>query len=127
MSKKKYIVDAKAKSIWPEIKPEVSLKDIDLEKREARTNRYRQEKMKEELEISSDDFWWLLECLPPCRWTKVQGVEIFHVSERLSLDLVQWVGQIDNKYYKLVDSENAELSYIAERFINLGDPVTHFV
>ncbi|MCQ8822317.1 hypothetical protein NQT65_19175 [Pseudoalteromonas agarivorans] len=111
---------------WPEykkymadIKPEISLKVIDSEEQNARINLYRQEQMKEEKEISSEDYWWLLECLPPCRWRKVSGVELFHVSERICLDLVQWVGQIGDKYYKLVDSEKAELSDIAERFINL--------
>ncbi len=111
---------------WPEyekymtkIKPEVSLKVISSEEQDVRISLYRQEQMKEEQEISSEDYWWLFECLPPCRWHKVSGVEVFHVSERICFDLVQWVGQIGDKYYKLVDSDKAELSDIAERFINL--------
>jgi hypothetical protein len=111
---------------WPEyekykaeINPEVNLKVIGPEEHDARIDLYRQEQMKEEQEISSEDYWWLFECLPPCRWKKVSGVEVFHVSERICFDLVQWVGQIGDKYYKLVDSDKAELSDIAERFINL--------
>ena len=115
---------------WPEyekykaqINPEVSLKVIGPEEHDARINLYRQEQMKEEQEISSEDYWWLFECLPPCRWHKVSGVEVFHVSERICFDLVQWVGQIGDKYYKLVDSGKAELSDIADRFINLDKKV----
>ena len=111
---------------WPEyqkhiaeIRPSVSLKVIDSEEQDARINLYRQEKMKEQKEIGSEDYWWLLECLPPCRWTKVSGMEIFHVSEVICFDLVQWVGKIGDRYYKLVDSDKAELSDIAKRFINL--------
>ena len=111
---------------WPEyqkyraeINPEVTLKVINSEEQQARIDLYRQEQMKEEKEISSEDYWWLFECLPPCRWTKISGVEIFHISERLCFDLVQWVAQIGDKYYKLVDSDKAESSDIAKRFIDL--------
>jgi hypothetical protein len=111
---------------WPEyekymakVKPEISLKVISSEEQDVRINLYRQEQMKEEQEISEEDYWWLLECLPPCSWVKVSGVEVFHVSERICFDLVQWVGQIGDKYYKLVDSEKAKLSDITERFIIL--------
>ena len=49
---------------WPEyekykaqINPEVSLKVIGPEEHDARINLYRQEQMKEEQEISSEDYW----------------------------------------------------------------------
>ena len=35
-------------------------------------------------------FEYLLEVLPPCRWATVAGAETFHISERLTGNLVQW-------------------------------------
>ncbi len=75
------------------------------------------EKRKEEIkEIDESDFWWLLECLPPCRHQTFCNVEMFHMSERISHDLVHWVGKIGERYFKLVDSDKADLLSIAKRF-----------
>lgn len=53
--------------------------------------------------ISKEQFWYFLECLPPCRWHHERGVELFHVSERLTGDLVQWCAQIGGNYYGWTD------------------------
>lgn len=34
------------------------------------------------VEITDEQYHELLNCLPPCRWRTVAGVEMFHVSER---------------------------------------------
>ena len=100
-------------------KPELSLKLISSEEFDTRIQLYKEECIKEEEFITEDSWWWYFECLPPCRWTTTKGVEIFHLSERLYDNLVQWVGKIDDNFYKLVDVDSAESSYIAQRFINL--------
>lgn len=45
-------------------------------------------------QITEERFWEMLEVLPPCRWdtTSVGGrrLEMFHVSERLTGNLVSW-------------------------------------
>lgn len=53
--------------------------------------------------ITKDNYWYALEVLPPCRWHNVRGIEVFHVSERLTGDLVAWYACINEKYYEWTD------------------------
>lgn len=53
--------------------------------------------------IERDQFWYFLEVLPPCRWHDHKGVELFHVSERLTGDLVQWCARIGDAHYGFID------------------------
>ena len=99
--------------------PNKTLKVIDKAEYEKRINTYKAERLKEEEAIEKSDWWWFFECLPPCRWSNRSGVELFHMSERLSFDLVHWVGRIGDKHYKLVDKDTADLSVVANRFIEL--------
>ena len=39
---------------------------------------------------TEDEFRYALECLPPCKWRTVAGVEMFHISERIRGNLVSW-------------------------------------
>lgn len=43
--------------------------------------------------ISEDRYNELLGCLPPCRWHKAGKWSVFHISERLQGDIVQWCAQ----------------------------------
>lgn len=43
--------------------------------------------------MSEDRYNELLECLPPCRWHKAGKWSVFHVSERLQGNIVQWCAQ----------------------------------
>jgi len=52
---------------------------------------------------SKQHFYDMLECLPPCRWGSVAGSEVFHVSERLTANLVQWCVKKKNKYYSFTN------------------------
>lgn len=40
--------------------------------------------------ISEERYNELLECLPPCRYHKAGRFTVFHISERLTANLVQW-------------------------------------
>jgi hypothetical protein len=53
--------------------------------------------------ITADRFDDWLGCLPPCRWHRHAGVELFHVSERLTGDLVQWCARIEGQCYGWTD------------------------
>lgn len=41
-------------------------------------------------EITLERWSDALECLPPCRWHTVEGVQLFHMSERITGGLVDW-------------------------------------
>lgn len=43
--------------------------------------------------MSEDRYNELLECLPPCRWHKAGKWSVFHISERLQGNIVQWCAQ----------------------------------
>ena len=40
--------------------------------------------------IDEDKFFEYLNVLPPCRWEHIAGFEVFHVSERITGNLVSW-------------------------------------
>lgn len=53
--------------------------------------------------ITEKSYYELLECLPPCRWATVAGWSTFHVSERLTGNLVQWCAKKDGRFYGWTD------------------------
>lgn len=75
------------------------------------------ESMKSEpVEITKDAWWYALEVLPPCKWKTVRGVELFHVSERLTSNLVSWYGRIGENYYTCTQADAIDLELLAEKF-----------
>jgi hypothetical protein len=61
------------------------------------------------------EFTYALECLPPCRWRRHRGVEMFHISEELSHDLVQWHVAIGERCFTFVDRKSAPTEAIAAK------------
>jgi hypothetical protein len=57
-------------------------------------------------EISEDDYFHFLEVLPPCKMQGVDGAQVFHMSEALIYDLVQWNVSKGGKYYCFTNSAN---------------------
>jgi hypothetical protein len=55
------------------------------------------------VEITRERWWEMLECLPPCRWIRRAGVELFFVSERLSGDIVAHFVQIGERFFEIQD------------------------
>lgn len=53
--------------------------------------------------ITKEHYWDMLECLPPCRYGTIGGATVFHVSERLTGNLVQWCAKIGESYYGWTD------------------------
>lgn len=56
--------------------------------------------------VDAERYDYLLEVLPPCRWTNVGGVEIFHISERITGNMVTWCAQYNGVYFEFVDADN---------------------
>lgn len=50
----------------------------------------------------------MLECLPPCRYQVIRGASVFHVSERLTGNLVQWCFRVGDKCWGF--TEDAAIS-----------------
>ena len=65
--------------------------------------------------ITEERYWDYLECLPPCRFTEIAGWQVFHVSERLTGDLVQWCGARGGQHFGFTDRAGASLASIARK------------
>lgn len=66
-------------------------------------------------EESKEDWWYALEVLPPCRWHHVAGVELFHISERLTGNLVSWHAQYRDKFYSFTDQASRDMGELAQK------------
>lgn len=54
-------------------------------------------------EITDEKFDYALNVLPPCRWKRVDGVEMFYVSELLQADLASWYAKAGGKFFTFND------------------------
>jgi len=106
------------------IHPDVKLTVVDDAGLEARHQAYIDHAKHDEKEITQDDWFWKLECLPPCQWKMVGGVELFHMSERICFNLVSWLGRIGDQYFELVDLATTPTSVISSRFQQLKAKLT---
>jgi hypothetical protein len=50
-------------------------------------------------EISHETWRSSLNCLPPCRWRMVRGVELFYVSEAITSDIHSFYAAFDGRYF----------------------------
>ena len=68
--------------------------------------------------ITHERYWEMLEILPPCRWTMAGMWEVFHVSERLTGQLVSWFahGRLrgQDHYYEFTQSDDITLEALRE-------------
>jgi len=55
----------------------------------------------EPVEITQDQFWEMLEVLPPCKWLRGTDSEAFFVSEALCADIHTWCVRIGSRYWSL--------------------------
>jgi len=46
------------------------------------------------IEVTEEYFMDMLEVLPPCKWTNQALYETFHISERLTENIVEWLVRI---------------------------------
>lgn len=69
------------------------------------TQRVEASRTTEPKEITKEDFWYLLEVLPPCKWKRLGSTEAFHVSERITESIVTWCVRIGERYFSLDDTD----------------------
>lgn len=65
--------------------------------------------------ITLDRWEYALEVLPPRKWRKVDGVEMFHVSEHLDGPLVYWYTRMAGQCFEIVDVANAAMETIVRK------------
>ena len=71
--------------------------------------------------IDEARFWEMLEVLPPCRWGTVGGYEVFHVSERLSGNLVSWFAHRGDNYYEFTEQAHINTKALTQKLKNITD------
>ena len=78
--------------------------DISIVDDEVAVQHDRQRRITEPREISQEDWYYLLEVLPPCKWVRHSSAESFHISERITHDIVTWAARIADKFYRFDDT-----------------------
>lgn len=66
--------------------------------------------------VTKEKFHEMLEVLPPCRWNRGSFVEFFHVSERLSGNLVAWFGRVGDTYWEMWDDAALDAEEVKTAF-----------
>lgn len=64
----------------------------------------RAKRITEPKEIDEESFHYLLEVLPPCKWSRSADAEAFHISERITYDIVTWAVRIGSSHYRFDDT-----------------------
>ena len=88
---------------------------VSAEQLDAMTDAYNATLITDPEPITEAQFWDALEVLPPCRWGKVRGVELFHVSERITGDLVNWYACLNGRHWHFVDRDRQTRERLAEK------------
>lgn len=65
-------------------------------------------------EITEEKFYYMLECLPPCRWHTHKGVELFYISEAYTSNLHSFGAKLNGKYYSATRRNNEPSESLAE-------------
>lgn len=79
----------------------------------------RKRRMTEVREITEERFWEMLEVLPPCKWTRRTDAEAFHISERITHDIVDWFVRIGDKFYNFADSDTISADFAIAKAFNV--------
>lgn len=82
--------------------------------RTERTKKFLHDQCTKPKECSEEHYYEMLEVLPPCRWNG----SLFHVSERLTHNLVNWYFKKDKKYYGFVSYDNLTNDQLNEIIAN---------
>lgn len=69
--------------------------------------KFKEDQKTQPKEITKEQWWEMLEILPPCKWYSRQGIELFHMSERLTDNLVDWYARAGDQYFTFTDLDCA--------------------
>lgn len=76
-------------------------KDVEVVSFEVANRRIEDAIIRGPREVDVDRFDYLLNVLPPCRWTRRGDTESFYVSERITGSVVTWGVRIGERYFEL--------------------------
>lgn len=62
-----------------------------------------------------EQFESALNVLPPARWHRCRGVQLFHVAEPLRGRLVEWHGEVNGQFFRFVDTSFAGSDRLADK------------
>lgn len=66
--------------------------------------------------ITVDRYNEKLEVLPPCRWENYGGISAFHVSERMTSDIVSWYAKSGDKCVEFYALSTISAATISDKF-----------
>ena len=75
--------------------------------------KYNNSLVTEPKEITEDEFFDALECMPPSKWGRVNGVELFHICERITGDMVSWFAKVNGQCFSFVDHAGIDKEFLA--------------
>jgi hypothetical protein len=61
------------------------------------------------------EYEYALNVLPPSRWKTHRGIEVFHISERLTHNIVAWHTRIGDRYFTFNDRDSVSLDHITAK------------
>ena len=70
-------------------------------------------------QVDEQRYWHMLDVLPPCRWYTGGLFEYFHISERLTYNLVTYICRNDDEYFEFIDFDNKSHKSLIERIQNI--------
>lgn len=74
--------------------------------------------------ITAERFDEMLGILPPCRWHKVGGFTVFHVSEHLTGPLVSWFAKTsDGQYWEFTQADDISDADLLEMLTEAARPI----
>ena len=68
-------------------------------------------------EVDESRYWDMLYVLPPCRWHHYRGIELFHISERITGNIVLWIAGLNGKYYEFAHYASATNEELAAKVL----------
>jgi hypothetical protein len=90
--------------------------DIQIVDEDVSIQHDRNRKISPPREITEDEYTDLLECLPPCKWGRGEfGGSAFHVSERITYDIVTWCVKLGDKHYRFDDTDKINATKAVQR------------
>jgi|GEM_PF-3054124 len=91
------------------------LRVVDDAELDAMTADYIEQQITEPTPIDDERWDYALGILPPSRWQKVQGVELFHICEGMSHDLVDWYAKVGERHFTFVDRDTKAADELARK------------
>lgn len=91
---------------------------------ERRMIEYNNSLITDPVEITRERYWDMLEVLPPCRWYNRGRYRAFHVSERLTNNLVSWFVEDGDKYWEFTDEATLSDSDLRKKMGKVDESVS---